>query len=313
MSTKQYKGPQTISRIDGSWPINNWPNQIAHTQTYPAVRQRNKLSLCGNPIYLYFYQKLTSGRRCSCWASNASPSANCYNCFSTGIVGGYNKFGTSQAIIDTTHPNLVTVGLIKDVAEEGPEVWTLDDNNLRGIIQTKIWFDGNWGPLDYFNVRQWIPDGGAVGWYFKPLNGPTWISLNIINLTRYLDRPQILEIKSEISRPGLKAQSPVVVNAYIRVKRTPQSDTVIKADRPKVTKSFALEENGVLDEWTTANFWLDETLANITSYDWFYDVNEKIRWKVVDVNPLAPDGYLLCWDCQTRRVHNFESLYNFPI
>lgn len=313
MASKSYRGPLNLARIDGSRPINGYPRLIAERQTYPAVRQRNQLSLDADPVFLNFYQKLESGRRCTCWAKDASPHSECQNCFGTGFVGGYNKYGTYQTVVDAGLPEITAVGLIKESNQEGPEMWVLDDDRLSGYLEARLNFQGNWGPVDHLDLLHYIPDGGSVRWKIRAYGQQAYVDLTRENLDTLFLRPQLLELRVEVDRAGLHVDSPVVTNAHIRIKRTPTTDTTVRADRPRITRAFALAELGALDEWTTAQHWLDHTLSRITSHDWFYNVNEKIRWKVVDAQDLAPQQYLLSWDCTCRRVQEFEPIARYPV
>lgn len=313
MGIKSYRGPRNLTRIDGSEPINSWVRQIATRQTYPAIRRRNVLSLDADPVNLYFYQKLLSGRRCTCWGKDANPHVHCANCFGQGIVGGYNKFGTSQVVVDTSLPEVRVVGLVRETELEGPEVWVLEDEALTGYLEARIHFQGNWGPLDHLSTLHYTPDGSVVRWTIRALGQSQYVPLNRQNLEELFTRPQLLEVRMECERPGLEAHSPVIVNAHLRIKRTPETEIIVKANRPKITHAYALAELGVLDEYTTAVHWLDHTISQVTSNDWFYNTDEEIRWRVVDVSDLAPQNYLLSREATCRRVLKSEPIAKYPV
>lgn len=313
MSTKVYKGPQTQQWVDGSSILDENPLRIAVERTYPAIQQKNRLAVRVDPAKLYFYQCLRAGRRCSCHTLDSDPSSSCLNCFSKGIVGGYLKYGTNQILFDTTYPGIKSSGINIICTNEGPEAWGLVDDTVTGTISARVHFDGCWGPVDYLGFTEYRPAGTDIKWEFRPLGDFSWYVLNSTNLSRQLSQPQLFEIQATMSRPSINAESPIIVNAHIRIKRRPIVDSIVLADKPVAQKTFALSELGGLDEWTTLNLWMDDTLKNVTSDDWFYNLDDATHYKVVETKKLAPQGNLLSWDLTCRKVQTFETIAKYPI
>jgi hypothetical protein len=326
--SRAYKGPKGGNRIDGSESIGPWVRRIAELQTYPALRRRNAISLDADPVELHFYSELVRGRECSCIGRSENPSSACPTCFGVGIVGGYNKYGTTQVVVDPTLPNSASSGIKIAVPPEGPEAWVLEDNALFGVLEATIHFEGHCGPVDHLGLLGYEGgEGGSVGWSIRPLGrnefccnelspievSGNWLPLTAQTLQELTTKPQLLRVRLQLSRTGTAAKSPVGVRALLRIKREPSSETVIRANRPQITRAIALAELGQLDEWTTANYWTDHKLPLITSRDWLYDLDSRERWKIVDAKDLAPQNYLLSWDLTCRRVQDFEPIYRYPI
>jgi len=314
LAIKTYTGPRAPRVYDGSETINGWIRTIAERETYPGVRRRNQIAMDGNPVQLYFYQELKRGRRCSCWEKNGNPFSGCRTCFGTGMVGGYQKYGTYQFLIDPTLPEVESSGLEIKTGVEGPEAWVLGDEYQTGYLKALINLQGNWGPVDHLSLFHWAPEGGAVKWEVRPFFGSGgFLVLTQTNLERLTNKPQLLEIKVTLERPGLEAQSPVVVNGFLRIKRTPDAQLIIKGNRPKINTAIALEELGALDEWSTATHWIDHTLPLVTSKDWFYNIEEETRWKVVEASALDPQGYLLSWELPCMKLQKDSPIYQYPV
>lgn len=316
MTTRDYKGPETAPRYDGSEVFDNLtPGTIAQLQTYPAFYRRNQQILNGEWVALSYFQRITSGRRCSCWGNNTSPSGKCRVCYKTGVVGGYQKYGTKQWILDGTTPNLILNNVqLSPTTQEGPLIFELADNALTGDIVVTGSFDGCWGPLDVFDPLWWNGDG-EIGAFIKTPAQTAWIPLSEASLENLFSTPQRFDIKLTLKRPNINVTEPPLVSKLVmRIQRTDTDHTLVKANRPRGTHTLALSELGVLEEWTSERWWLDSSeVANLTSEDWFYDRNNDVKWKVVDTDKFAPQNYLLSWDATVTKVQDFEPISAFPV
>lgn len=315
MTSRPYKGPTTAPRYDGSEVFENLtPGTIAQNQTYPAFERRNWRILEGEWVNLSYFQKIASGRRCSCWGNNTSPSGKCRICYKTGIVGGWNKLGTKSWILDPTTADMKLTGIqLVPTEQEGPMVFELADEATYGEIVVTGDFEGCWGPLDLFESLHWAGDG-EIHHYIKTPAQTAWIVLTEANLESLLSTPQRFDIKITMRRPNVNVpEPPLVSKLLIRIHRTSDDTTLVKANRPRGTHALALTELGTLEEWTTLRHWFDSTLSNITSDDWFWERQNDIRWKAVDVERFAPQNYLLSTDVTLRKVQDFEPISAFPI
>lgn len=326
MSGRSYKGPQDPRRIDGSEVYDNLtPATIALEQTYPGMRERNKRALKGEYLEVYFYQQIQSARRCSCWGSNTNPSGVCLICYGTGRVGGYQKYGTEQWILDATLPG-VTMNNVEVLVtkQEGPDVFGLVKGAKHGELIARGDFQA-WGrqgaqgcppgrgPVDLIDLKAWGQEDGSLGVFVKTPAQATWQSLTETVLNGLFTTPQRFDVKVTFDRPSVSAESPLFEHLGIRVFRTGPADTIIRCNRPLATQAVSLSELGVLDEWATERWWFDATLPRITDLDWFYEVERGERWKVIDTQKFAPQNYLLSWDASVRRVQTFERMAKYPV
>jgi len=316
VSTKPYKGVKTPRRFDGAEPLRDLtPGAIANEQTFPAIRHRNEISLMGEWVSCSYFQKVASGRRCSCWGANSAPAENCKVCYQTGIVGGWNKVGTAQWVLDPTLPNVQLLNIKPYVLQDGPTVWGLADGALTGSIEVTGSFEGAWGAWDAWDGLHWAGNG-TVAHHIKTPASTAWLPLTTTNLVNLFSTPQLFTVRVTLTRPstGLQyAEEPIFSKLALRVHRTEVDSTEVRCNRPRGTHALALTEMGLLDEWTSERSWWDSTLPSLGSEDWFYDRGRAVRWKVVDVDMLAPNNYLLSWDVTARKVQAFEPMANFPL
>ena len=81
---------------------------------------------------------------------------------------------------------------------------------------------------------------------------------------------------------------------------------------PRVQKSIALQEFGVMDDYTPINFYLDNRIKSIVTEDFFVSVEGDTRWKIITVKPNAPHGQLTSWDADVRLAQEHESYLLVP-
>ena len=326
MAARDYKGPQSQRRVDGSEVFDNLsPRTIAEEQTYPAWVERNKRALDGEFLEAYFYQQVRSGRRCSCWGKDNDPSGSCEVCYGTGIVGGYLKYGTAQWVLDVTAPDVVMNNVrLYTTKGDGPSVFGLVEDATHGEIQATGSFQGHWGPrgtsscpeqrgrIDTILKNGWPGNDGS---FFISVRVPSgaWKPLTDDVLNTLFTTPQRFEIKVELQRPSVNAEVPLFQHLFMRIFRLTEEDTVVKANRPRGTRALTLSELGVLDEWTSERWWFDGTIPNITDLDWFYDIGQQVRWKAVDTDAFRPQNHLLGWDVTVRKVQTFERMSRYPL
>lgn len=327
MTARSYKGPQAYREVDGSEVFDNLsPRTIAELQTYPGMQERNIRAVDAEHVALLFYQQLRAGRRCSCWGKNENPSKVCEVCYGVGIVGGYQKFGTRQWVLDTTAPRLALNNVEVFVTKgEGPTVFGLAEGATQGEILTKGDFQGNWGqahtstcppgegPIDAVHSHFWSEADGDISLFIKTLAATTWVPLTKDNLNNLFTAPQLFDVKIELRRPSVEAQTPLFQHLMLRVFRTGSAATLLKANRPRGTHAQALSELGVSDEWSTERWWFNQTVPTLTDLDWFLDIARDIRWKAIDTDHMAPQNRSLSWDVSVRKVQDYEQpILNYP-
>lgn len=238
-----------------------------------------------------------------------------HNCFQTGIPGGYLKWGTTQAMVDCTLPGLALNGIRRaEVKSAGPLVLALEDGVLDGMAVATVEIGG--GDAETVSFTQWDEEGSNIAWDFQtPAMYPAdrWDSLTVANLTKRLgDAVQVVRIRLRLHRASIATPGPLVARAYVRTRRAPEDHTAVKISRPRIQHQLALAELGVTDDWQVQRWWADATLPRITDEDWFYEVEARRAWKVIDIDRHAPQNHTLDYDFSLRKVQDGEAILGYP-
>jgi hypothetical protein len=329
MGARTYKGPQNQRRVDGSEVFDNLtPGTIAMEQTYPGIAERNKRALTGEWLDVFLYQQIRSGRRCSCWGSNQNPSKVCEVCYGTGLVGGFQKYGTAAWLLDATTPNLALNNIVLYSSREGPEVFGLAENAVSGEIYVPGDLQGNWGPLDTLITTAWPGEDGEIGFFVRTPAKPDWQPLRdsligktvshvcgVTSATTLFNTPQRFDIKVTMQRSSIQAETPLLEKLFLRIYRTSKEAAILRANRPRSTHANSLSELGILDEWTSERWWFNQLVPrSVSDLDWFCEIVRDIRWKALDTDFFAPQNFALSWDIAVRKIQNFErGMMRFPL
>ena len=108
--------------------------QAVHTvmrdQLVPQLAQMNSNAVNSDRRDIFFYRKKTVGRTCSCVNENGQAEGQCQICFKTGIVGGFDKFGTHTEVFDIT-ANFSSINIIGEFTKR-PNVLCLCEGSTYG-------------------------------------------------------------------------------------------------------------------------------------------------------------------------------------
>lgn len=295
---------------DGSQILEKHAHDIAVEQLIPRIEQRNKMAVKTVPISIFFYQAIRAGRRCSCFDVETSPDGMCRACFGTGIVGGYQKYGTTLQVVDVTYPNLRTSNVIPDwKRRRKPTPLVLIDGARFGSIEARIPLTSTTGEIDALHSDYLIEPGTSMKAYVKAPSDQTWVLLTRANVQQRLFNPWI-DIRVEMSRESPKTPSPFLKTVYLRYKNI--HNNVVKANIPRTGKSDMLEELGLIDNWEIQLFWMDSTLKSITTEDFLASVEGDSRWKIFEAKEFAPHGQLTSWDVQAKVVQEGQPFMKVP-
>jgi hypothetical protein len=113
-----------------------------------------------------------------------------------------------------------------------------------------------------------------------------------------------LEFKVDFERVSPENESPLLKTIYLRYQNF--TDNEIEVNIPRVQKSIALQEFGVVDDYSHINFWSDNKLKTVTTEDFFESIEGDTRWKIITVKDFAPHGQLTSWDLEVRLVQDHE-------
>ena len=110
-------------------------HDIVRDQLAPRIQTKSANAVLTDRRYFLYYRRRRTGRRCSCFLTETSPENQCPICVGTGIVGGFDKFGTITEILDYTTPNLIMVNVEPNFKEDTRPVYLkLIDGKDEGYI-----------------------------------------------------------------------------------------------------------------------------------------------------------------------------------
>ena len=313
MGSRIYKPTRNDHVTDGSEVLRENAHNISVNQLIPRIAVKNQIAVETIPTPLFFFAKIRAGRRCSCFDIEVSPTSLCRCCYGTGIVGGYEKYGTNQEIIDVTHPSIRTINVIPDYTRrDKPRQFVLIDGATEGFLITRVQVQTNIGSVDHVQALRDIPSGTELSAWIKGPTDSEFVGMDgeHIALSDRLVHPWI-EVMIRFKRPTVAAPSPRFGLLSLRYSRV--QDRSITANIPRTEKSNMLQEFGVTDDWQAQKFWMPNKLRSITTEDWVIHATEQTRWKIITVSDFAPNNLLVSWDLDTRLIHPYEPISQFPI
>jgi hypothetical protein len=286
-------------------------NQIVKEELLPMVAARNRVAVQGQAVDYLVFQKIKGGRRCSCFSIESSPSQQCTACFGTGIVGGYEKWGTHLAVWDVTFPNTSTINIMPNyAAKTKPLGWTMIRGATYGSVEGKIPLQTNLGLLDELFVDSDVPEGSDLYYYLRGPGDTDWVSFNAKELQRRLGQPY-LRVKVEFRRVSPEQASPTFYFFYMRYQSLKK--LTIMCDVTPTDRSSVLEEYGTHDNWQQQNFYVCDEIRQLNPEDLFVSTDGVEHWKLIVVTEKAPANIITSWTVQGRRIQYHEPLNHIPI
>jgi hypothetical protein len=279
------------------------------------VAQMTDNSLSIDTRWFYYYKRRTVGRRCSCaLGENSSPSSTCTICYNTGIVGGYDKYGTRAETVDSTYPELDLVNIRTD-ASILPASFVLEDDATRGIIRATIPVSTNAGYVDAFAISS----KGNVTVRIRPTGTNVWSTASSAVLATMLNSRSI-DLEVQLDRDRTSDKSPVFLKTYIRYGLLPKTEIRLPGDIPPNTESVSLQEYGYDEQFGTIQITMGSSGANrsnrITTFtidDFLYYIERGRHWKITEVKPNYALGFFTSFDLTARWVQAYEAYKKFPI
>jgi len=185
----------------------------------------------------------------------------------------------------------------------------LIDGATHGTLEVRIELGSNIGVLDALKASYHTVDGNSLNALIRSPADREFITLNRENLQPRLGNPW-LELKVDFDRVSPSNSPPFLDVIYIRYKTL--QNNLLSVNIPRVEKSIALQEIGIMDEWSAQNFWLDNTIKVLSTDDFFVSESGSTRWKIITVKDFAPNGYLVSWDAGVRLVQKHEPYAKVP-
>lgn len=310
MPIKGYRPPDQDRVTTDTDILDDLAMRHAKEDLLPMIAQKSRNALNCAPIYIEYYQRLKTGRRCSCFGIEIDPTGLCPVCFGTGVVGGYNKRGTKTEIFDATYPNVVTSNIQADYgAQTRPIYWSLVDTAVYGTIEYTVPINKNIGLVDVFDIRDYQPTGTEIQYFIRSDEETSFVELTREALeyrlnTSFLHFFIIMKRKT----PATALPKLQLIRISYRLLRL----TGLRADIPRMVESLTLEELGIYESFSSQSFFLDNTLKNCTTEDFIINTQDNTRWKVTEVNSNNPMNITLSWDLTCRKVQDFEPYAKVP-
>lgn len=311
MSAKGYR-PEDTDRVTANTDIlGDLPQRHAREDLIPIIARKSQNASNVEPVYFEYFQRIKTGRRCSCFEIETDPAGICPVCYGTGIVGGYNKRGTKTEVFDVTFPNTACANTTPDYNQPTrPTYWSLVKSSVFGTIDFHLDLKQNIGQLDVLEIKDFAPVGTSINYYIRSPAEADFTSLTEEALQVRLGQRR-LYFRIEMKRSSPAAALPKLVSirfAYRLIVRTE-----LRVNIPRVRESLTLEELGIYQSFSDQTFWLDNTLKNVSNEDWMYNTLDGTRWKIKEVSDNKPHGILTSWDLTARLVTASEKYYRVPL
>ena len=293
----------------------------------------NALDVDVRPFWLYI--RLKNGRRCSCFSgSNVEPNGECLTCFGTGIVGGYEKFGTHAELIDPSC-RYDAVNVYSEISNNGivPCI-QLCDTATFGYLTTSIEIGYNKGEVDYYLERcSGLSSSAKIKVLVKPSDSQYDYSESSDKVIESFLREGFrkLDFKIEFSRSNLSCPSPRLYNVFLRYRTMPVYDVMkgdslvehgytLKCDIPPAQTSELFDTNGggnssftnlsvVVDPMVFNNYTADDCMYELGEYN----NGKELRWKIYQVEKLSQVNSLTSTKLETNLIMDYEPFAKFPL
>jgi len=270
-------------------------HEIIRDQLAPRIQTKSANAvLSDRREFLYFRRKRT-GRRCSCYTSQTSPDNQCPICLATGVVAGYEKFGTRAEVLDFTSPGLVMVNVEPNFDEDTRPVYLrLRDGYDRGYVEAQLQIKNNTGVVDNFMLYQPIFNKGTKVFATDPLGNTAEIK-DRGDLEPFLAHNNV-KIRIDFTRVDEK---PVISHFIMRYRI--RDSLVVYGDLSRAEEEFAGLQSGVYEAYQEIPIFFDgKTLTRFNNEDVLFRCRDSRKFKIVLVNENVVAGVLTSTDVRAR-------------
>jgi hypothetical protein len=310
MPIKGYRPPDQDRVTANTSVLEDTAMRQAKEDLLPIIAQKSRNALNVAPIYIEYFQRLKSGRRCSCFGVETDPTGLCFVCFGTGVVGGYTKRGTKTEVFDVTYPNTVAANIHADYSNATrPVYWSLEPTSVYGTIEYSIPINTNIGLVDVLDIKDYQPIGTEIQYYIRSNEEATFVKLTRASAESRLTS-SFLHLFIVMKRKSPTSPLPKLQNIRFSYKLI--AVTTLRADIPRIGESLALEDFGITQTFSNLTFFLDNTLKNCTNEDFIINLQDNTRWKIVEVKNNNPLNITLSWDLNCRLLQDYEARYKVP-
>jgi hypothetical protein len=280
-----------------------------------AVGKMTDNALNVDTRWFYYYKRKSVGRVCTCCSGeHNAPNAKCVICYGTGIVGGFDKYGTRSETIDFSFDNFTTMN-VTTKADSLPVSFVLEDGAKYGTITCFLNIHKNQKVIDSF----FVTSKGNVQVSFRREGEAVWKEASKDQLAKDLD-PGRIEFMITMRRDHASHPSPIFLKLYLRYAVLPQSEMMIRGDIPTNTETVSLQEYGMDEQLGTIQLVMgsagQKKLVQLTTFtieDFVYYIEKGKYWKFTEVKPNFALGFYSSFDITARYVQSYEMYRRFPI
>lgn len=242
----------------------------------PRIAQKSANAVLTDRREYYYFKKRTMGRRCSCYQEETSPEATCPICFGTGIVGGYDKYGTDLKVIDATYPGLFLYN-IEPTFEENPRplFFRLIDGAKKGFLEFDLDIGKNALRMEHMLIGQPKFNKSTLLEVLSPVAKVITKMEDFDELLQYEKLRIRITLFSEETRPWFS-------HFYFRYQIQEQISVV--GDQANTQVSPELDQFGVYEAFNEIPiFWAGDHLSLYDTEDIIYRVQDGQRLKIVEI------------------------------
>jgi hypothetical protein len=272
-------------------------HEVTRDQLAPRIQTLSANAVLSDRREFLYYRRKRTGRRCSCYYQESSPDNGCPICIGTGIVGGYEKYGTITEVLDYTHPDLITVNVEPNFDEDTRPVYMrLKEGCSRGYMEAKIDIRHNIGLVENFMLFQPIYNRGTRIIAIDPF-GSWAVITEKEHLVPFLDKDWIrLRIEFEAGD-----ERPLISHFLLRYQI--RDSLVVYGDIPRAEEDFVGIETGVFEAYQEiAIFFAAKPVTRFRNEDVLYRCRDGRMFKLVVVNENVVAGVLTSTDVRARYV-----------
>lgn len=271
-------------------------HQVIETQLAPRIATMSKNAVLSDRREFYYYQKKNSGRRCSCFLSQASPQSQCPICFGQGVVGGYEKYGTKTEIIDFTAPDLVMVNVEPNLNEATTPVYLrLKDGYDAGYIEATIPIMANICEMDTYFLSQPLYNRGIK--IFIMDNGQAVPIIKAEDFDVYLGGSS-MRVRLEFQKLDAK---PLITHFMMRYKL--QKDLLVYGDVARSSEFLQSSQFGLMDIYEEIPIFFDgRRISTYKNEDLLFRVIDQRKFKIVSISENVVASVNTSYDVRARYI-----------
>lgn len=251
-------------------------HQVVKDMLAPRIAQKSANAVATDRREFFYFKRRTMGRRCSCFQEETMPEATCPICFGTGIVGGYDKYGTDLRVIDATSTDVFLYNM-EMTFEENPRplFFKLVDGAPEGYMEFDLEIGKNALKMEHMLVGQPKFNKSTKLEVLEPVQKVIEHMNDFNELLGHEKLRVRITVYDEESRPWLS-------HFYFRYHI--QDDLLIFGDQANTMVSPELDQFGVYEAFNEIPiFFAGKCLNLYDTEDFIYRLQDGQRLKIVDI------------------------------